>query len=64
MLQSTDLKKLSNKEGSREDACISLRRGNKINNRGGWREGTVWERGRWESDEGRVEREEALGGLE
>jgi hypothetical protein len=30
MLQSTDPKKLNNKEFPREDALISLRRGNKI----------------------------------
>jgi hypothetical protein len=29
LLQCTDPKKLNNKEGSREDALISLRRGNK-----------------------------------
>ena len=39
-LQSTDPKKLSNKEGPREDARISLRRGNKTEIGGGWREGT------------------------
>ena len=38
MLQSTDLKKLGNKEVSREDVRISLRRGNKIVIRGRWRE--------------------------
>lgn len=39
-------KKLSNKEGPKEDAWISSRRGNEINFWGGWREGTGWE-GKW-----------------
>ena len=43
LLQPTDPKKLNNKEGLREDACISLRMGNKIFNRE-WREGTGWRR--------------------
>ena len=38
MLYSTDSKKLSKREGSREDAWISLRKGTKIN--GQRREGT------------------------
>ena len=37
-------KNLSNKEGLREDACISLRRENKTDSGGEWREGTVLER--------------------
>jgi hypothetical protein len=39
MLQSTDPKKLGNKEGPREEVWISLRRGNKIDVGGGWRQG-------------------------
>jgi hypothetical protein len=57
MLQSTDPKKLGNKEVPREDAQISLGRGNKIVIGDGWREGTGKERGeggerRWLSDVG------------
>ena len=43
MLQSTDPKKPSNKKGLREDAWLSLRRRNKTDISGGWREGTGWE---------------------
>lgn len=35
MLQSTDLEQPSNKKGSRKDAWISLRRGNRIDSAGG-----------------------------
>jgi hypothetical protein len=42
MLQSTEPKKLSNKEGPRVDAWISLRWGNRIEFGGGWKEGTGW----------------------
>jgi len=45
MLQSTDPKKLSNKESLKEDVGISLRRRNKIDIVNGWREQTGWERG-------------------
>jgi hypothetical protein len=45
VLQSTDSKKQNNKEDPREDAWISLRRGNKLDTGSGWREGTVWEMG-------------------
>jgi hypothetical protein len=44
-LQSTDLKKLNNKEGLREVAGISLRKGNKIAISCGGKEGIGWERG-------------------
>jgi hypothetical protein len=41
MLHSTDEKEVSNKEGPRDDASISSRRGNKIvMGGGGWRERT------------------------
>ena len=47
-LQPTDPKKLNSKENPREDAWISLRRGNKVERR--WREeGTGWGRG-WEEE--------------
>lgn len=39
MLQSRNPKKLSNKD-TRDDALISLRMGNKIDIKGGWRKGT------------------------
>jgi len=44
ILYSTYPKKVSNKEGPKEDALISLRRGNKIDIRGEWREEIVWKR--------------------
>jgi hypothetical protein len=48
MLPFTDPKKLRNKEDSREDACIPLRRNN-MDTWGGWMEGSgrVW---RWEEN--------------
>lgn len=49
ILQSTDPKTLSNKKGSREDDWTSLRRGNQIDVRGGWMEGTGGEEGTRES---------------
>jgi hypothetical protein len=39
MLHSADTKKLSNKKGPIEEACMSLRRGNKVVIRCRWREG-------------------------
>jgi hypothetical protein len=45
MLQSTDPMKLSNKESPKEEALISVRRGNKIDITSDWREKTGWERG-------------------
>ena len=46
MLQSTDSKKQCNKEGSKEEVWITLRRGNKTVTGGGWREGTRGEMGK------------------
>jgi hypothetical protein len=44
-LQATDPMKLSNKEGPREDSCIFLRKGNKIDIGEEWREETGWKGG-------------------
>ena len=45
----SDPKKLNKKEDTSEDACISLRRGNKIVLGGRWRAETEWEKG-WEKN--------------
>ena len=42
-----DTKKLNKKEGTSEEALISLRRGNKVVIRGRWGEGTGRKRGWW-----------------
>jgi hypothetical protein len=52
ILQSTNPKKLCNKEGPKKDAWISLRRENKIDIRGEWTEGTEWQKG-WGGKQGR-----------
>jgi hypothetical protein len=51
-LQSTYPKKSNNREGSREDGLIFLRRGNKIDISSGWRDGSGCERG-WGRELGR-----------
>jgi hypothetical protein len=51
MLQSTDPKKLSNKEGPRRDISISLRVRNRKDIRGRWRKGNVW-KGVWKGTGG------------
>jgi hypothetical protein len=45
MLCYTDPQKLNEKEGTRKDALISIRKGNKIVIRGRWREETGRESG-------------------
>lgn len=49
MLYSTDPRKLNKKEDQSKEACISLRRGNKIVLRGRW-----WERSGREKGWGRI----------
>lgn len=45
MIYHTDPKKLNKKKGPKEDASISLRKGNKIITGGREKEGPGWERG-------------------